>query len=168
MALAARAGEDFETARQALLEAQARNQAKQMARSTNQTTVQLIENNPLKLSPTPEEAIRILFGPPTRSYLDARGAFTRAFGDLKSHQLKTYVAMQQAVARLVASVDPKTMAREIEGGGSSWLGSSKSKLWDAFLMRWMSRLGDDSSTPVEAFMRHFADAYDRTETAGRK
>jgi type VI secretion system protein ImpI len=147
---------------------QARNQAKQMARSTNQTTVQLIENNPLKLSPTPEEAIRLLFGRPTRSYLDARGAFTRAFGDLKSHQLKTYVAMQQAVARLVASVDPKAMAREIEGGGSSWLGSSKSKLWDAFLMRWMSRLGDDSSTPVEAFMRHFADAYDRTETAGRK
>ena len=147
---------------------QARNQAKQMTRSTNQTTVQLTENNPLKLSPTPEEAIRLLFGPPTRSYLDARGAFTRAFGDLKSHQLKTYVAMQQAVARLVASVDPQVMAREIEGGGSSWLGSSKSKLWDAFLMRWMSRLGDDSNTPVEAFMRHFADAYDRTETAGRK
>jgi len=147
---------------------QARNQAKQMARSANQTTVQLSENNPLKLSPTPEEAIRLLFGPPTRSYLDARGAFTRAFGDLKSHQFKTYVAMQQAVARLVASVDPKAMAREIEGGGSSWLGSSKSKLWDAFLMRWMARLGDDSSTPVEAFMRHFADAYDRTDTAGRK
>jgi len=147
---------------------QARNQAKQMARSANQTTVQLSENNPLKLSPTPEEAIRLLFGPPTRSYLDARGAFTRAFGDLKSHQFKTYVAMQQAVARLVASVDPKAMAREIEGGGSSWLGSSKSKLWDAFLMRWMSRLGDDSNSPVEAFMRHFADAYDRTETAGRK
>jgi type VI secretion system protein ImpI len=147
---------------------QARNQAKQMARSANQTTVQLSENNPLKLSPTPEEAIRLLFGPPTRSYLDARGAFTRAFGDLKLHQFKTYVAMQQAVARLVASVDPKAMAREIEGGGSSWLGSSKSKLWDAFLMRWMARLGDDSSTPVEAFMRHFADAYDRTDTAGRK
>jgi type VI secretion system protein ImpI len=147
---------------------QARNQAKQMARRANQTTVQLSENNPLKLSPTPEEAIRLLFGPPTRSYLDARGAFTRAFGDLKSHQFKTYVAMQQAVARLVASVDPKAMAREIEGGGSSWLGSSKSKLWDAFLMRWMARLGDDSSTPVEAFMRHFADAYDRTDTAGRK
>ena len=51
---------------------QARNQAKQMARSANQTTVQLSENNPLKLSPTPEEAIRLLFGPPTRSYLDAR------------------------------------------------------------------------------------------------
>jgi type VI secretion system protein ImpI len=147
---------------------QARNQAKQMARSANQTTVQLMENNPLKLSPTPEEAIRRLFGPPTQSYLDARGSFSRAFGDLKSHQFKTYVAMQQAVTRLVASVDPKAMAREIEGGGSSWLGSSKSKLWDAFLMRWMSRVGDDSSTPVEAFMRHFAEVYDRTETAGRK
>jgi len=147
---------------------QARNQAKQMARSANQTTVQAVENNPLKFSPTPEDAMRILFGPPTQSYLDARGAFAQAFGDLKSHQLKTYVAMQQAVVQLIASLDPTSLAREIEDGRSSWLGSGKSKLWDAFLVRWTSLLGHDSSAPVDAFMRHFAEFYDRGERAGGK
>jgi type VI secretion system protein ImpI len=147
---------------------QARNQAKQMARSANQTTVQAVENNPLKFSPTPEEAMRILLGPPTQSYLDAPGAFAQAFGDLKSHQLKTYVAMQQAVVQLIASLDPTSMAREIESGGSSWFRSGKSRLWDAFLVRWTSLLGNDSSAPVDAFMRHFAESYDRGERPGGK
>jgi type VI secretion system protein ImpI len=146
---------------------QARNQAKQMARSANQTTVQAVENNPLKFSPTPEDAMRILFGPPTQSYLDARAAFTQAFGDLKSHQLKTYVAMQQAVVQLIASLDPTSLAREIEGGRSSWLGSGKSKLWDAFLVRWTSLVGHDGSAPVDAFMRHFAEFYDRERARGK-
>jgi type VI secretion system protein ImpI len=147
---------------------QARNQAKQMARSANQTTVQAVENNPLKFSPTPEEAMRILFGPSTQSYLDARGAFAQAFGDLKSHQLKTYVAMQQAVVQLIASLDPTALAREIEGERSSWFGAGKSKLWDTFLVRWTSVLGHDSSAPVDAFMRHFAEFYDRGGRAGGK
>jgi type VI secretion system protein ImpI len=142
---------------------QARHQAKQMTRSTSQTMIQAVENNPLKFSPTAEDAMRILFGPATRSYLDARSAFAQGFGDLKSHQLKTYMAMQHAVGQLVAGIDPTAMAREIEGdrGSSSWLGSSKSKLWDAFLIRWKAQLGRDSSAPIDTFMLHFADFYDR-------
>ncbi len=149
---------------------QARHQAKQMARSTNQTTIQAIENNPLKFSPTPEEAMRILFGPPTRSYLDARSAFAQGFGDLKSHQLKTYMAMQHAVSELVASIDPTLMARELElqRGAGSWLGSNKGKLWDAFLLRWKAHLGRDNSAPIDTFMLHFADYYDRADKTDKK
>jgi type VI secretion system protein ImpI len=141
---------------------QARHQAKQMTRSTNQTMIQAVENNPLKFSPTAEDAIRILLGPPTRSYLDARSAFVQGFGDLKSHQLKTYMAMQHAVGRLVASIDPTILAREIEGdhGSSFWRGPSKSKLWDAFMLRWKAQLGRDRNAPIEAFMLHFANFYD--------
>ena len=50
---------------------QARNEAKRLTRSTSQTTIQATENNPLKFSPTAEDAMRILFGPRTHSYLDA-------------------------------------------------------------------------------------------------
>jgi len=145
----------------------ARNQARQMVRCANQTTVQVLENNPLKLLPTAEEAIKNLFGRQNQNYLDAHRAFANAFEDLKDHQLNTYVAMQQAVVKLVASVDPKALAREVEGG-SSWLGSSKSKLWDVHLMRWTSVLGDGGSAPVDAFMRHFADFYNRGETFDKK
>lgn len=142
---------------------QARSQAKQITRSTSQTMIQAIENNPLKFSPTPEDAMRIMFGPPTRSYLDAASALAQGFGDLKSHQLKTYTAMQHAVARMMADIDPVVMAREIEaqGGSGSWLGSGKGRLWEAFLARWKAHLGRDDGAAMEIFMRHFADFYDR-------
>lgn len=149
---------------------QARTQAKQLTRSTSQTTVQAIENNPLKFSPTSEEAMRILFGPSTRSYLDAQRAFAQGFADLKSHQLKTYMAMQHAVRELIASIDPTLMARELEleRGASSWLGTNKSKLWDEFLTRWKAHLGRDNSAPIDTFMLHFSDYYDRGDKAGSK
>ncbi|WFU44336.1 type VI secretion system-associated FHA domain protein TagH [Bradyrhizobium sp. CB82] len=149
---------------------QARTQAKRLTRSMSQTTVQAIENNPLKFSPTSEEAMRILFGPPTRSYLDAPRAFAQGFDDLKSHQLKTYMAMQHAVHELVAGIDPTLMARELElqRGARSWLGSNKSKLWDEFLTRWKAHLGRDNSAPIDTFMLHFSDYYDRTDKAGSK
>jgi type VI secretion system protein ImpI len=149
---------------------QARTQAKQLARSSSQTTIQAIENNPLKFSPTSEEAMRILFGPPTRSYLDAPRAFAQGFNDLKSHQLQTYMAMQHAVRELIASIDPTLMARELElqRGARSWLGSNKSKLWDEFLTRWKAHLGRDDSAPIDDFMLHFSDYYDRADKAGSK
>jgi type VI secretion system protein ImpI len=149
---------------------QARHQAKQMVRSTNQTMVQAVENNPLKFSPTAEDAMRILFGPATRSYLDAPGAFVQGFGDLKSHQLKTYMAMQHAVARLVASIDPVVIAREVEGdrGSAFRLGSGKSKLWDAYVLRWKAQLGRDGNAPIDAFMLHFASFYDHDGKIDKK
>jgi type VI secretion system protein ImpI len=149
---------------------QARTRAKQMTRSTSQTTVQAIENNPLKFSPTSEEAMRILFGPSTRSYLDAERAFAQGFGDLKSHQLKTYMAMRHAVDELVAGIDPTLMMRELElqRGARSWLGSNKGKLWDEFMTRWKAHLGRDDSAPIDTFMLHFSDYYDRADKAGSK
>jgi len=142
---------------------QARNEAKRLSRSTNQTTIQATENNPLKFSPTPEDAMRILFGPKTHSYLEARRAFTQGFQDLKSHQLKTYMAMQHAVTMLVADLDPAAINKDLEAddGIIDMVRSRKSRLWDAFLMRWKANLGRDSGAAVEAFMLHFADFYDQ-------
>jgi type VI secretion system protein ImpI len=149
---------------------QARTQAKQLTRSTSQTTVQAIENNPLKFSPTSEDAMRILFGPKTRSYLDAQRAFAQGFSDLKSHQLKTYMAMQHAVHELITGIDPTLIARELElqRGAKSWLGSNKSKLWDEFMTRWKAHLGRDNSAPIDTFMLHFSDHYDRSDKGGAK
>jgi type VI secretion system protein ImpI len=147
---------------------QARTQAKQLTRSSSQTMIQAIENNPLKFSPTPEDAMRIMFGPRTQSYLDARSAFVQSFSDLKSHQLKTYMAMQHAVAKLIGSIDPVDLARQMEadGGAGTWLGSSKGKLWDAFLTHWKAHLGRDGNAPIDAFMAYFADYYDRGGKTG--
>jgi type VI secretion system protein ImpI len=142
---------------------QSRNEAKRLVRSTSQTSIQATENNPLKFSPTAEDAIRVLFGPNTRSYLDAHRAFAQGFDDLKSHQLKTYMAMQHAVTRLVAGIDPALITKELEAHENIFdsMRSRKSRLWEAFLARWKAGLGRDSGAAIEAFMLHFSDYYDQ-------
>jgi type VI secretion system protein ImpI len=143
---------------------QARNEAKRLTRSTSQTTIQATENNPLKFSPTVEDAMRILFGPKTHSYLDASRAFAQGFDDLKLHQLKTYMAMQHAVTMLVADLDPAMIAKDLEASDSiiDKARSRKSRLWDAFLIRWKAIFGRDNGA-IQAFMLHFADYYDQDD-----
>jgi type VI secretion system protein ImpI len=106
-----------------------------------------------------------MFGPKTHSYLDARRAFTQGFEDLKSHQLKTYMAMQHAVAMLVADLDPAAIIKDLEADESiiDKMRSRKSRLWDAFLMRWKASLGRENNGAIEAFMLHFADYYDQDD-----
>jgi type VI secretion system protein ImpI len=144
---------------------QARNEAKRLTRSTSHTMIQATENNPLKFSPTPEEAMRILFGPKTHSYLDARRAFEQGFHDLKSHQVKTYAAMQHAISMMIAHVDPAAVVKDAEGqeGILDRLQSRKARLWDAFVARWKASYGREKGAAIEAFMLHFADYYDQDD-----
>jgi type VI secretion system protein ImpI len=141
----------------------ARRQAKRLARSSSHTTVQAIDNNPLKFCPSAADALRIMFGPATTSYLDAHHAIGQGFEDLKRHQIKTYSAMQQALTRLTADLDPRTIENDTdEGRGiAGLLVSRKAKLWDAYDARWQAKIAGTGGGPVEAFMSYFAEAYDR-------
>ncbi|MBR0852496.1 type VI secretion system-associated FHA domain protein TagH [Bradyrhizobium diazoefficiens] len=142
---------------------QARNEAKRLTRSTSHTTIQATENNPLKFSPTAEDAMRILFGPKTHSYMEARKAFDEGFSDLKLHQLKTYAAMQHAVSMLIADLDPTEIAKGVDQheGALDMLRSRKSRLWEAFVTQWNATLGREPGAAIDAFMLHFADYYDQ-------
>jgi type VI secretion system protein ImpI len=141
----------------------ARAETKGLVRSTNQTMIQALENNPLKFSPTAEDALRTMFGPPTASYLDARRAIEDSFRDLKSHQINTYAAMQQALKLLVEDLDPAAIetATEKEGGIGGLMGSRKAKLWDHFVTRWKAKTERHDNGLVDAFMLYFSECYDR-------
>jgi len=140
----------------------ARLQAKRIARVSNQTTIEALNNNPLKFSPTSDDALRVMFGPPTSSYLDARRALEEAFGDLKQHQLHTYTAMQQAIAMMVADLDPQTIENttEADRGLSAVIGSRKARLWDAYVARWQAKTRGQDGGLVDVFMQYFAECYD--------
>ncbi len=143
----------------------ARQQSKRMARSSDQTTVQAVDNNPLKFSPSTEDALRLMFGPPTRSYLDARRAFEQSFEDLKTHQIKTYSGMQQAVAMLVEDFDPEAIDRDTcpDKGLSALVTSRKAKLWDAYVARWQAKARRNEGGLTDVFMDYFAECYDRVK-----
>lgn len=140
----------------------ARGQAKRMIRTSSHTVIQATENNPLKFSPSAEEALRVMFGAPTRSYLDAQQALLRGFEDIKTHQIKTYAAMQHALAALLAELDPQRIDQQTEAdrGVAAVLTSRKAKLWDAYVARWQAKQGPDKGGLLEAFMAVFAQYYD--------
>ena len=141
----------------------ARLQAKRLARSASHTVIEAVDNNPLKFSPSADDALQIMFGPPTRSYLDARRAFEQSFDDLKTHQIKTYAAMQQALRRLVGDLDPQVIERETEAdrGIAAMVGSRKARLWDAYLARWQGKARRNEGGLIDVFMDYFAETYDR-------
>ncbi len=141
----------------------ARLQAKRLARVSNQTTIEALNNNPLKFSPSTEDALSIMFGPTTASYLNAQQAIEEGFGDLKEHQVRTYAAMQQALAMIVADLDPQAIetATEADRGLTRVIGSRKARLWDAFLARWQAKTRGQDGGLVDVFMQYFAECYDR-------
>jgi type VI secretion system protein ImpI len=142
---------------------EARQQAKRLARSANQTMIQATGNNPLKFAPTVEDAMRIMFGPQTRSYVDGRRALAESFDDLKAHQVKTFSAMQHALKLLLQEFDPEVLEASAKGdrGLAGVVGSRKARLWDVYVARWQARTEHDEDGLLKAFMDHFADCYDR-------
>jgi len=144
---------------------EARQMAKRLARSSNQTMVQALNNNPLKFAPSAEDALRIMFGPPTRSYLDARRALAQSFDDLKSHQVRTFSAMQHALRLMLGEFDPDVIENTTTGdrGLAAMVGSRKARLWDVHVARWQARTQSHADGMLNAFMDYFGDCYDHEE-----
>ena len=148
---------------------EARQLAKRLARSSNQTMIQALNNNPLKFAPTAEDALRIMFGPQTRSYLDARRALTQSFDDLKGHQVRTFSAMQHALKLTLGEFDPDVIENTTAGdrGLAAVVGSRKARLWDIYVARWQARTQSHEDGMLNAFMDYFANCYDRDENEVR-
>lgn len=140
---------------------QARAQAKTLARSADHTVIEPRENNPLKFSPTPDDALRILFGPPTASYLGAERALAQGFADVRRHQAQSFSAMQQAVRRMIADLDPARIeaASPAPGGVAALMRSHKSALWDAYVAAWKAQ-GGGAEDIIQRFMFLFGKHYD--------
>jgi len=140
---------------------QGRQQSKRQARSSDQTTMEALNNNPLKFAPTPEDALRIMFGPPTPTYLDARRAFAQGFDNLKTHQIKTYSAMQHALDAMLAEFDPRAIEKISQWRSAFDLFESrKARLWELYVARWNARAEGGENALLNAFMNHFIEHYD--------
>jgi type VI secretion system protein ImpI len=144
----------------------ARLQAKRLARTSSHTMIEALDNNPLKFSPTVEEALRLMFGSASNTYLGPRVALEQSFEDLKAHQLSTYTAMQQALSMLMGDLDPEAIDRDtaVEGGLAGAIRSRKAQLWDAYSTRWQAKTRGQTKGMVDLFMLHFGECYDRSET----
>jgi type VI secretion system protein ImpI len=142
-----------------------RSETKSLMRSSSRTMIRALENNPLKFTAAPEEALAIMLGPPTRNYLDAKTTVERSFADLKAHQMQTYGAMQGALEALFEDLAPEKIDGSIEAdrGLGALVGSRKAKLWDTYVERWRAKTKRSDGRLSEAFMLLFAESYDRLQ-----
>ena len=142
-----------------------RAESKTLMRSSSRTMIRALENNPLKFTGSPDEALAIMFGPPTRNYLDARATIESSFSDLKTHQILTFGAMQGALDALFEDLAPEKIDRSVEPdqGLGALVGSRKAKLWDIYVERWRAKTKRADGRLLEAFMALFAEAYDRLQ-----
>jgi type VI secretion system protein ImpI len=141
----------------------ARAQSKGAMRSANMTMIQAVDNNPLRFSPTTEDALRILFGPQTTSYLSPQKALESSFHDLKKHQMAVFGAMQTALGKLIEDLDPAKIdaGLEQEKGVSSLMRSRQTRLWERYETAWKARAGTSEHGMLDVFMRLFSEAYDK-------
>lgn len=141
----------------------ARDETKNAMRSTQRTMIQAMENNPLKFSPSAEDALRIMFGEKVSSYLDARQTLEASFDDLKSHQMMTFNAMQMALQALIEDLDPEKIAEGTasEGGLAGLVSSRRAKLWDMYTERYKAKAARHERGLIDAFMILFAQMYDQ-------
>lgn len=149
---------------------QARASVKRSIRSAEHTMIAAIDNNPFKFSPTPEDGLRIAFGPQTRSYLGGRVAVERGFQDIANHQLHVFTAMQQALQMLMEDLDPASVEAELgqDKGVSALLSSRKGRLWELYAARWRAKTQRSEDGMVGLFLQYFAECYDRLGQRARE
>lgn len=133
-----------------------------LAGEWQQGIVEALDNNALKFAPTTDDALRILFGPRTTSYLDARRTLESSFGDLKKHQALVFSAMQTALQQLIEELDPERIEAAVPpaNGVAGLLKSRPGELWNHYQVSWKAKAGRSEHKMLDAFMRLFSEAYD--------
>lgn len=148
----------------------ARTETKQAIRSGHHTQIRAVDNNPLKFSPTPDDAMRLMLGPPLRSYLDGRRALDQAFRDLENHQMRIFAAMQQALTLLLEDLDPAALERSLptETGVAGLISNRRARLWQHYATVWSTLANRNDDGLVGVFMDYFARCYDDLETSDQR
>lgn len=119
-------------------------------------------SNPLAIMPTSEEALRVLFGPPRRAYLDSQQSFQSSLAELGQHLRQTDAAIRAATQVLANDLAPEAIDKAAaENRIGQLLSSRKARLWDIYVERWNSRPPLHPHRAIASFVETFAG-----ETAG--
>jgi type VI secretion system protein ImpI/type VI secretion system protein len=93
------------------------------------TTFKSTENNPLKFSPTVEEAMKIVLTNNHPGFLDAVDAVHEGFENIRNHQLALNAGVQAALASILKRFDPQNFLDKFAEG---IVLHKKAKCWDEY------------------------------------
>jgi type VI secretion system FHA domain protein len=132
----------------------ARAKVKEELRASERTMVAARENNPLKLSGTVNEALKLMLDPAgeAEAFLTAEKALADACNDLQMHELALMAGMRAALSHAIELFEPAGIEKRLEAEGAKrLLANRKALLWDAFVAHF-SRIGGDTGDAVERLM----------------
>src|SRR5262245_27942874 len=101
----------------------------------NQTTIQPGENNPLKFSPSVDEAVLKLLDPHSSRYLGPIDAIRETFADIRAHQGALVGAIQAAIDEVMNRIEPGELQERFDRGlkrGPLLGATNKMKYWDLY------------------------------------
>ncbi len=126
------------------------------------TTIRPVENNPLKFSPTVDDALRNLFLSHGSGYLSPEESVREGFADIKCHQMAMVAGMQAAFREMLLRFEPESFDDKEKGGMRAALMSvnKKSRLWDAYCEFYKQVTRDPDSSFQTLFGEEFARAYE--------
>jgi type VI secretion system FHA domain protein len=128
----------------------------------NVTTIQPVENNPLKFSANLEDALENMFIRQGRAYKQPLDAVADGFQGVAEHQLAIIAGIREAFNSLLARFDPATLeekfARQNKGGILP--GSQKARNWDLFSDYYEELVGDMDRSFQYLFGDGFVRAYE--------
>ncbi|MCH8479087.1 MAG: type VI secretion system-associated FHA domain protein TagH, partial [Wenzhouxiangella sp.] len=134
----------------------------------DQTRIASSRNNPLKFSPSIEEAMRRVFvDRDSPGFISGAEAFELALNDLRAHQMAILAAVQGAVESVIRQFNPEELERKLKK--ISPISASaplirEAKCWNLFTSHYEEMASNLRHDAKKVFVREFAEAYERSSS----
>lgn len=95
----------------------------------SRTMLSPVKNNPLKFSPSTEDALKLLFIDKKPGFLQPLEAVMQGFRDIMNHEMAMTAANQAALLSILKQFDPDNFSQKYNEG---FVLQKKSKCWDSY------------------------------------
>lgn len=128
----------------------------------NITTIQPVENNPLKFSASVDEVLENMFLKDSRAYKKPVEAVQESLNTISDHQMAVIAGIRSAFKSVLRQFDPEALEESFKESGKSGVlgGVMKGRLWSAYQDHYQSMVNDMERSFQELFGDEFVQAYE--------
>lgn len=128
----------------------------------NVTTIQPVENNPLKFSVTVEDALENMFIKKSNAYKKPVDALREGFQEIGEHQVAMIAGIRQGFDKMMQRFDPENLEQIFnrQGKGSLIPGMQKTRYWTSYAEHYASFVDNMESSFQHLFGADFVSAYE--------
>lgn len=139
----------------------------------NVTTIQPVENNPLKFSVSVDDALENMFLKKSNAYKKPVDAFREGFQEIAEHQVAMIGGIRQGFEQMMERFNPENLEKNFNKQGRSGMipGMQKAKYWNSYTEYYSGFSDNMESSFQHLFGSDFVSAYEdqlRRLAAARK